>query len=190
LDKAAARAVEEITGLKNIRLRQFRCFGAPDRSSNPRDKQWLERASRHTIGRIVTVGYITLIKMNQVIKKCSDKFDVMWFDVNDAAVQLAFDHRLILDEALNEIRRQVFRDLEIIFDLLPKKFTARDLRSAYSTIFNRTYDVRNFHKKFIENQPHILALNEWERHVTHRAARYYQFDRKVYRKTRPRERNV
>jgi ADP-ribose pyrophosphatase YjhB (NUDIX family) len=183
LDKAAARAVEEITGLKNITLRQFHSFGAPDRASNPRDKQWLERASRHTIGRIVTIGYITLIKMNQVVETISDEFDVKWFDVKDTAVQLAFDHWLILSESLKEIRRQVYYDPEIIFDLLPKKFTARDLRSAYSTIFNRSYDVRNFYKKFLENQPYIIALNERESHVTHRAARYFQFDRKAYRKT-------
>ncbi|MDR0711066.1 MAG: DNA mismatch repair protein MutT [Prevotellaceae bacterium] len=182
LDMAAERAVKDITGLKNIKLRQFKSFGSPDRTSSPRDTQWLENATRQKVGRIVTVGYITLIKMNQRVGTFSKEYDVKWFDVTDNTVQLAFDHALILSEALKEIRRQVTYNPAIIFDLLPKKFTARELRMAYSTLFNKHYDVRNFYKKFIENEKYIVDLEEKERNVTHRAARYFRFDRKAYMK--------
>ncbi|MDR1023333.1 MAG: NUDIX hydrolase [Prevotellaceae bacterium] len=182
LDLAAERAVKEITGLKNIKLQQFKSFGSPDRTSNPRDTRWLENATRQKVGRIVTVGYITLIKMNQVVGTFSKEYDVKWFDVTDETVKLAFDHTLILSEALKEIRRQVTYNPVIIFDLLPKKFTARDLRMAYSTLFSKNYDVRNFYKKFIEGEKYIIALEEKERNVTHRAARYFRFDRKAYTK--------
>jgi ADP-ribose pyrophosphatase YjhB (NUDIX family) len=182
LETAAERAVRDITGLKNIKLRQFRSFGSPERTSNPRDTRWLENATRQKVGRIVTVGYITLIKMNQVVGAFSSEYDVKWFDVTDKTVQLAFDHNLILSEALKDIRRQVTYNPAIIFDLLPKKFTARDLRMAYSTLFNKNYDVRNFYKKFIEGEKYIIALEEKERNVTHRAARYFRFDRKAYMK--------
>lgn len=182
LDMAAERAVRDITGLKNIKLRQFRSFGLPNRTSSPRDTRWLENATRQKVGRIVTVGYITLIKMSRKLGTFSKEYDVKWFDVTDSSVKLAFDHTLILAEALMEIRRQVSYNPAIIFDLLPKKFTARELRMAYSTLFNKHYDVRNFYKKFIENEKYIIDLDEKERNVTHRAARYFRFDRKAYMK--------
>ncbi|MDR3328824.1 MAG: NUDIX domain-containing protein [Prevotellaceae bacterium] len=180
LDTAAVRAAHDITGLRDLRLRQFRTFGAPDRASSPRDKRWLENATRQQVGRIVTVGYLTLIKMGEEVRSFGEDYNVAWFDVGDSTVQLAFDHPLILAEALREIRRQVASRPAVVFDLLPPKFTARELRAAYSAIFSRTYDVRNFNKKFIENEPLIVALDEKERNVKHRAARYLRFDRKAY----------
>jgi ADP-ribose pyrophosphatase YjhB (NUDIX family) len=182
LDMAAERTVSDLTGLKNIKLRQFKSFGSPSRTSSLRDTRWLENVTRQRVGRIVTVGYITLIKMNRRRSAFSKEYDVKWFDVTDATVKLAFDHALILSEALMEIRRQVIYNPAIIFDLLPKKFTARELRIAYSALFNKNYDVRNFYKKFIENEKYIVDLEEKERNVTHRAARYFSFDRKAYMK--------
>lgn len=182
LDMAVERAVRDITGLKKITLHQFKSFGNPDRASNPRDARWLSRAAHQSTGRIVTVGYLTLIKMNQRISNVSKDYNVRWFDVNDVSLHLAFDHPLILSEALTAIRWQVTYNPAMVFDLLPKKFTARELRIAYEVLFGRAYDVRNFHKKFIEGERYIMALNEKEQNVTHRAARYFRFDRKAYMK--------
>lgn len=182
LDVAAERTVRDITGLKNIKLRQFKCFGSPDRTSSLRDTRWLENAMRQRVDRIVTVGYIALIKMNRRRSTFAKEYDVKWFNVTDTTVKLAFDHALILSEALMEIRHQVTGNRAMIFDLLPKKFTARELRMAYSSLFNKNYDVRNFYKKFIENEKYIIDLEEKERNVTHRAARYFRFDRKAYMK--------
>lgn len=182
LDEAAQRAVRDITGLKNMELRQFKCFGAPDRTSSSRDVRWINNLVRQNIGRVVTVGYLTLTKMNQRISTISKDYDVRWIDINDTSVRFAFDHQLILEEALKEIRRWVTYNPSVVFDLLPKKFTARELRIAYEVLFNRTYDVRNFYKKFIESEKYIIPLEEKEKNVTHRAARYFRFDRKAYMK--------
>ncbi len=182
LEMAVERAVRDIAGLKNVEMRQFKSFGDPNRTGNPRDSRWLSKAAHQNIGRIVTVGYMTLIKMNQRISNISKDYDVRWFNVNDTSVHLAFDHPIILDEALKEVRRQVTYNPSVVFDLLPKKFTARELRVAYEVLFNRPYDVRNFYKKFIEGEKYIIALEEKERNVTHRAARYFRFDRKAYMK--------
>jgi hypothetical protein len=180
LDVAMQRAVRDITGLKNIELRQFKSFGDPHRIANPRDVRWLNSVAHQSVGRVVTVGYMALIKMKRRISNVSKDYDVRWFDVNDILVQLAFDHSLILSEALKEIRRQVAYNPAMVFDLLPQKFTARELRIAYEVLFNRTYDVRNFYKKFIETEKYVIALEEKESNVTHRAARYFRFDRRAY----------
>ena len=67
LDDAASRVLAELTGLKNITLSQFQSFGNPKRTSNPRDILWLERTMKTKIERIVTVGYVALIKINRKI---------------------------------------------------------------------------------------------------------------------------
>ena len=46
LDEAASRILTELTGLKNIYLSQFKSFGNPNRTSNPRDILWLERTTQ------------------------------------------------------------------------------------------------------------------------------------------------
>ena len=44
LDEAAQRVLYELTGLKNVNLMQFKAFGSKNRTSNPKDLRWLERA--------------------------------------------------------------------------------------------------------------------------------------------------
>jgi len=50
LDTAAKRVLEELTGLTNVYLEQVRTFGAAD---------------RHPLGRVITVAYYSLIKINE-----------------------------------------------------------------------------------------------------------------------------
>ena len=96
---------------------------------------------------------------------------------------LAFDHNLIIEEALKAVRREVENNRSILFDLLPKKFTASQLRLLTEIIYGRSLDVRNFHKK-ISQMPYVIPLEERQKGVAHRAARYFKFDRKIYKISR------
>ena len=69
----------------------------------------------------------------------------------------------------------------ILFNLLPRKFTASQLRVLFELIYNKPIDVRNFHKK-MSMWSFIIPLEEKQTGVAHRAARYYKFDRKIYNK--------
>ena len=68
-----------------------------------------------------------------------------------------------------------------MFDLLPRKFTAAPLRVLYPLVYDKEVDVRNFHKK-IALMPYVVPMEEKEKGVRHRAARYYRFDRTIYNK--------
>ena len=46
LDEAAKRVLNEVTGLKNVKLTQFKAYGSKDRTRNPKDGLWLERFHR------------------------------------------------------------------------------------------------------------------------------------------------
>jgi hypothetical protein len=101
-------------------------------------------------------------------------------EVKDLKV-LAFDHNQIISEAITYIRQFVEMNPSVLFDLLPRKFTASELRVLYELVYDKEFDVRNFHKK-IAMMEYVVPLQERQTGVPHRAARYYKFDRKIFNK--------
>lgn len=183
LDEAARRVLNELTGLKNVKMMQFKAYGSKDRTRNPKDVLWLERFHRlddKKIDRIVTIAYMALVKIDKRFEKLSSKYDAQWTPVNEVG-NLAFDHCQIMQDALAYIRHYVEMMPAILFDLLPKKFTASQLRTLYELVYNKELDVRNFHKKIVQMQ-YVVPLEEKEVGVSHRAARYYRFDKTIYNK--------
>ena len=175
LDTAASRVLTELTGLKNIYLSQFRSFGGPDRTKNPRDIVWLENTMQLKIGRIVTVAYVALIKIDRKILLKSDNTQTNWYDLNEVtAMNMAFDHTEIIRKGLEYIRHNLDIEPHLMFELLPRKFTISQLRSLYDTVHQTSSDVRNFQKK-VAQWPYVVALDELEEGVPHRAARLYKY---------------
>lgn len=183
LDDAAKRVLNELTGLKNVKMMQFKAYGSKNRTRNPKDVLWLERFHRldeKKIDRIVTIAYLALVKIDRKFEQLSSKYDAGWIPV-DKVKNLAFDHFQIMQDALAYIRHYVEISPALLFDLLPRKFTASQLRSLYQLIYDKIFDVRNFHKKIVQ-MPYVIPLEEKEVGVSHRAARYYKFDRTIYNK--------
>lgn len=175
LDDAASRVLNELTGLKNIYLSQFRSFGGPDRTKDPRDILWLENTMQLKIGRIVTVAYVALIKIDRKLQVLRDNTQVNWYDLNElSAMHLAFDHAEIIRKGLEYIRHNLDIEPHLLFELLPRKFTLSQLRALYDTVHETRSDVRNFQKK-VAQWPYVVALEEMEKGVPHRAARLYKY---------------
>ena len=55
----------ELTGLRDIYLRQFHVFGSPGRISQERDLRWLRETTGLPVERVVTVAYYSLIKIDE-----------------------------------------------------------------------------------------------------------------------------
>lgn len=182
LDNAASRVLSELTGLKNIYMSQFHSFGKPDRINNPRDILWLEKTMNLKIGRIVTIGYVALIKIDRKIQQQSDVTTAKWYGIDEVSkMNLAFDHNEIIHSGLEYIRGKLDNDMQLLFELLPGKFSISQLRTLHDTIYNKQSDVRNFQKKMSQIQ-YIIALDEKQQGVKHRAARLYKFDKMLYKK--------
>ena len=182
LDGAAMRVLNELTGFKNVNLMQFKAFGSRDRTKNPKDVRWLERAEKAKVERIVTIAYLSLVKIDRALNKNLENFQAEWVPL-DEVKDLAFDHNLIIEEAMKYIRQYVEFNPSCLFDLLPRKFTALQLRVLYEVLYGKQIDVRNFHKK-IMMMDYVIPMDEFQQGVSHRAARYYRFDKKIYNKTR------
>lgn len=175
LDEAASRILTELTGLKNIPLSQFKSFGHPQRSSNSRDVLWLEKTTHMKIERIVTVGYVALIKINRKITLDSKDTSANWYNVDDViTMNLAFDHSQIIRKGLEYIKHWLSLEPYLMFKLLPRKFTLSQLRILYDVVNQTRSDVRNFQKK-VQQWENLVMLDETEEGVPHRAARLYKY---------------
>ncbi|MBR0037719.1 MAG: DNA mismatch repair protein MutT [Bacteroidales bacterium] len=172
-DDAASDIINQLTGTRNHFFQQFRAFGSPDRTKNPKDVLWLENAIKQKIGRIVTIAYFSLVRINNRTHRTFAGYDATWYKVSELP-ELAFDHSHIIREVLKELEDLSTLRPHLLFEMLPAKFTALQLRHLHEQIIGHDMDVRNF-AKLIMNKPYIVPLDEWEQNVSHRAARYYKF---------------
>ncbi len=157
LDAAAYRILKQRTGMKDVYLEQVRTFGKVD---------------RHPAGRVITVAFCSLINVHHHTINILDN-ELHWHDV--AAVgTLAFDHQQIFDECLAQLQKRV-QEHPLGFNLLPKKFSLRDLQNLYEAILDVKLDRRNFRKKFF-SMDLLIDLNEMEKDVPHRPGKLYAFN--------------
>ena len=182
LDDAALRVMKEAVGYTQMSLRQFHTFGSVARTANKEDILWLEKESHTKVTRIVTVVYLALSKKGKTVNSLDEHETMRWFPVEDLP-DLPFDHKSIIEESVKEIRNWVEREPAIIYEYLPSKFTAFQLRRTYEIIYNKKFDVRNFQKK-MNLLGYIVPTDEMEVGVPHRAARYYRFNKVRYNKLR------
>ena len=164
LIEAATRELEEETGIKDVFLEQLYTFGNPGR--DPR-------------GWVVSVGYYALVSPDKHdIHATTDARDARWFSI-DSLPPLAFDHEEILKTALSRIRGKLTY-APIGFELLPQKFTVKQLQKVYEIVLGSNLDNRNFRKK-IFGMDVLRELDEMQTGVAHRAARLYKFDERKYK---------
>ncbi len=180
LDDAAQRVMGELFSAQSIYLKQFKSFGSPSRTVNPRDVMWLEKATQQKIGRIITIAYLSMIRIDDKVKLKSDTVQAVWMPLPEIK-ELAFDHVQIIQAAVDEVRKNVSANPALVFNLLPNKFTAAQMRTLFEKLYGSKMDVRNFHKKMIRLD-YIVPTDEFEKGVSHRAARFYKFDKKKYSK--------
>ena len=178
VDDAANRVLFELTGIKRMTLKQFRCFASPNRANDPDDMKWLDMAYQSNINRLITVAYLSLCKVDRKLNNVSKYKQTEWCPI-DRLPQMPFDHNQIVKESLIEIRTWIEHNPAIVFELLPQKFTISQLHRLYEAIYNKKIDIRNFHKK-VAAMTYVLPLDEKQKDVSHRAARYFKFDKKAY----------
>lgn len=163
IEEAVERELREETGLKQVFLEQLYTFGNPER--DPR-------------GWVVSVAFYALVKLSDHnVQAATDARNAAWFSVGETP-ELAFDHEEILVTARDRLRGKV-RYQPIGFELLPEKFTLRQLQHLYEVILGRELDKRNFRKK-IQKLDILESLDEIEKDVSHRAAQLFRFAPKKY----------
>lgn len=164
-DEAARRELCEETGVRDIYLEQLCTFSEPGR--DPR-------------GRVISVAYLALVnRAEHPATGGDDARQAAWHGLASLP-ELAFDHARILEVALERLRNKI-RYAPIGFELLPARFTFRDIRRLYETILGRPLDASNFRRR-LATTGLFEETEEREAEVSHRPARLLRLDEAVYRK--------
>ncbi|MBK7561642.1 MAG: NUDIX hydrolase [Chitinophagaceae bacterium] len=155
LETASYRILKERTGLDDVYLEQVQAFGS---------------IKRHPSGRVITIAYYSLIDIKHHKMQLSHN-ELNWHPVNELK-KLAFDHKLILDTCLLRLQQRVL-ETPIVFNLLPEKFSLRELQELYEAILGIGLDRRNFRKK-ISIKDWLIDIGEIENDVPHRPGKLYK----------------
>ena len=158
LEEAAYRKLIEETEVTSpdVYLEQLYTFGDPRR--DPRT-------------RVITVAYFALVGADKINFQTGDRADVGWFSVYDPP-PLAFDHAEILAYALTRLRYKLEYSA-VGFQLLPEKFTLRELQDAYEIILGAKLDKGNFRSKLRKTE--VVEPVDGYRDTGGRPARLYCF---------------
>jgi 8-oxo-dGTP diphosphatase len=160
-EQGALRELKEETNLTAQYIEQFYTFSDPHR--DPRE-------------RIISIAYYALVKIQEV-KGGDDAAKAEWFAL-DEIPRLAFDHDHILRKAMEKLRERIHFQ-PIGFELLPEKFTLKELQMLYEAILGVQFDRRNFAKKML----HFELLNQLDETVwptPKREAFLYSFNKEKY----------
>jgi 8-oxo-dGTP diphosphatase len=177
IDVAASRVLAEEAGLEDVYLEQLYTFGEPER--DPRT-------------RIISVAYFALIAWRKLRSLKAQggatlmKLSVAWagetggpvslLDEHELHQSIAFDHADILGMAVKRIRGKLDY-VPIGFQLLPSRFTLRQLQEVHETILNRPLNKDSFRRRMLASGL-LKATGEREENVDYRPAELYRFTRR------------
>jgi 8-oxo-dGTP diphosphatase len=170
LEEAASRVLEQKGQLKGVFLEQLYTFGNTER--DPRM-------------RIISVSYYALVEFEQLQESLNLGLFQVMFNETKATVtikdragithSLAFDHAEILTTALKRLRGKL-EYTPLGFELLPERFTLRQLQEVHETILGKQLNKDSFRRKMLASGM-LKATGKLETGTDYRPAELYEFKR-------------
>ena len=166
LDSAANRILFHLTGINNVFMEQLHVFSKVDRDPGQ---------------RTLSVAYYALINIEDHNEELTHQHSAEWFPVSEAP-NLIFDHDLMVHHAISRLRNRTSTE-PIGFELLPEKFTMRQLQKLYEAILAEKLDKRNFVNK-INALDILVKLDEKDKSSSRKGSFLYRFDEEKYKKNK------
>ena len=164
LQEAVKRELKEETNVTVNYFEQLFTFG--------------DDVNRDSRNRVISVAYFALVDPSKLqIKADSDADNVQWFNINEVP-PLAFDHKNILEKAINRLKAKLTYE-PVGFDLLPKEFLFSELENLYCTILEKEIDRRNFRKKILSFDI-IEETEQFGSSKSGRPAKLFKFNKLKY----------
>lgn len=162
LDDAANRVLYQLTGLKDIYMKQVGAFGAIDRDPGE---------------RVISIAYCALINVKDYDKNLLEEHKVEWVNLGDMP-KLYSDHNDMVKKAITLLRRRISSE-PLSFNLLPDLFTLTQLQNVYEAILGENIDKRNFRKR-IKTIEYIEKTDYIDKITSKRGAALYHFNKEAY----------
>jgi len=162
VDDAANRTLFELTGMRNIYMRQVGAFGSVDRDPGE---------------RVVSVAYYALINVKDYDRQLLQEHGVEWVNIEEMP-PLYSDHREMVNKA-RKMMKEIIKTEPVGFRLLPNLFTLTQLQRLYEAVNGEELDKRNFRKR-IKEMDFIEKTELIDKTTSKRGAYLYRFNRRVY----------
>ena len=162
VDDAASRTLYELTGLRNLFMRQVGAFGNVDRDPGE---------------RVVSIAYYALINVKDYDEELRLQHGVKWVDINEIP-QLYSDHNEMVHKA-RKLMQQKLAQEPVGFRLLPALFTLTQLQNLYEAVNGAELDKRNFRKR-IKEMDFIEKTELVDKTSSKRGAFLYRFNKRAY----------
>ncbi|MBQ3698385.1 MAG: NUDIX hydrolase [Prevotella sp.] len=162
VDDAADRTLYELTGLRNVYMRQVGAFGSVMRDPGE---------------RVVSVAYYALINVKDYEEQLLQAHHVEWVNVENMP-KLFSDHNDMVRQA-RKLMRQKMHTEPVGFNLLPELFTLTQLQKLYEAVKGEEIDKRNFRKR-IKEMDFIEKTDKIDKKTSRRGAALYRFNKKIY----------
>ena len=162
VDDAASRTLFELTGLRNLFMRQVGAFGNVDRDPGE---------------RVVSVAYYALINVKDYDDTLRRAHGLVWKDINEIP-QLYSDHNEMVLKARKMMQQKLATE-PVGFRLLPSLFTLTQLQKLYEAVNGVELDKRNF-RKHVKEMDFIEKTELIDKTSSKRGAFLYRFNKRVY----------
>lgn len=163
IDDAANRVLFELTGLKNLYMRQVGAFGNVDRDPGE---------------RVISIVYYALINTKDYDENLQKQHNVKWVNIGELP-QMYSDHNEMVAKAHRMMQEKISRE-PISFRLLPNLFTLTQLQKLYEAVCGEEVDKRNFRKR-IKDMDFIEKTELIDKTSSKRGAYLYRFNKKTYK---------
>lgn len=133
IDNCANDIVYEMTGLRDIKLRQSNVYSSIDRIPN---------------NRIIADALVGLVDSTTVkLENRKSYFECKWFDINSIP-KTVFDHSVVISDAIDYLKEKILKS-NVLKGLYPSDFTLPEIQKLYEQILGKKLDRRNFRKKML-----------------------------------------
>ena len=162
IDDAANRVLYDLTGLRNLYMRQVGAFGSVDRDPGE---------------RVISIAYYALISVNEYDDQLRKQHGVEWVNI-DEIPRLYSDHNEMVLKA-RKLMRQKLSTEPVGFRLLPSLFTLTQLQHLYEAVYGEELDKRNFRKR-IKEMNFVEKTELIDKKGSKRGAALYRFNKRIY----------
>lgn len=176
LDTQARSLHQDITGLEGGWIEQLKTFHRPELTDASGQ---IVVPGRDPRGDVISVAYIAIVPAAQA-ERCTGEKDGAnqeWHPVRRLPVQMAFDHREIVDYAVRRLRSKVGYS-SLGFQLLPSEFTISELQHVYEAVLGLSINRGNFWRKVVDRS--VIEPTGKDRSVRGKRAYLFRFTQQAF----------
>ena len=176
LDAQARAQQTAVTGIEGGWIEQLKTFHRPQQVD----------AGGHVVipgrdprGDVLSVAYIAIVP-TALAESCAERTgegQQQWHPVRRLPVEMAFDHREIVDYAVRRLRSKVGYS-SIGFQLLPSEFTITELQHVYEAVLGLSINRGNFWRRVVYRG--VIEPTGKERSVRGKRAILFRFTQQAF----------